>query len=161
MSGVTVAPFKNDFVLVQDLYGSGTVGHTYVTSVWNTCPLNNKLVDLNGIATLAANQVTLPPGTYWCQGFANVSDQNAAGWAGRLRVRNVTGGSTAAQGVNANYNATNSRDVPLHVQGVFTLAASATLELQVYPTATINSAAAAITSGDPEVYASIMFWRFQ
>lgn len=52
------------YVNVQDQKSSGTAGGTFTSGADQTRTLNAVDSDVAGIATLSANQITLPPGTY-------------------------------------------------------------------------------------------------
>src|SRR3990172_5694485 len=53
-----------DYVLVTDEKAQGTNGGTFTTGAWRTRDLNSEKSDVNGLATVASNQVTLAAGTW-------------------------------------------------------------------------------------------------
>lgn len=144
----------NFAVLVQDQKASGTAPASLTAGAWRTCELTVIANDPASIASLVANQITLPAGDYlaWCSMPSTV---NATLHAARLRLRNVSDGVTLFQGSNATMQTSASL---LTAFGYFRLTASKLIELQQFPTLT-GLAAAAVTTGESEIYGSVLFQR--
>ncbi len=113
-------------LIVVDEKTSGTNGGSISTGAWRTRDLNT--VDVNTItgASLAANQVTLPAGTYraWFITSAVDSNQNQS------RMYDITNSSTLVLGLTAADNAGQRNGSNSTGVGTFTLAATTAIELQ-------------------------------
>jgi hypothetical protein len=100
---------------------------------WQTRTLNTSATNTISGASLAANQVTLPAGTYECElTHAPIAQQGGTSLAIQHRLRNITDSSTtlaSGQGYTAVSGA--SQSVPM--RGQFTLAGAKVLELQIAP----------------------------
>jgi hypothetical protein len=143
---------------VRDERPSGTQGGVLSAHTWNVRALNT--VRLNTItgASLAANRVTLPAGTYEID--AATSAWNASGL--RPRLYNVTDAAVTIEGLNGN----SEQSVTVYglIKGRFTISASKTFELQLH----IQSGLAETRMGGqalggsgytttPEVYSEAIF----
>ena len=74
----------------------------------------------------------------------------------RLRIRDITGTATLVQGLNtptASTDATTGEVLPL--AGVFVLASTSTIEIQLYTDTSLSTAARPVGSGDVEVYSNL------
>jgi hypothetical protein len=117
-------------------------------------------------ATLATNQISLPAGTYWAQGHATAYLAFTGSSASlKSRLRDVTNNVTAVVGFSSNsFNQTGGefdRNDVVPLAGRFTLAGTATLELQMWngtATATVSRATTG-AHGELEIYANLMIWR--
>jgi len=143
---------------------SGTLGVATVASTWNTFPLNT--VETDGIAgaTLAANQISLPAGTYQITGFGQYAFPFGGVQKSKLRLRNVTDNTTVI--VGAGFQAptyggsglTSSPNIP--ISGRFTLFATKVLELQIWTdVGGQGTMGAAVSSGEAELFADLIFER--
>lgn len=112
-------------IVVVDSKAAGTPGGIGAAG-WNTRALNSALLNTLG-ATLAANQLTnVPAGTYQVQAWAPAFKCDAH----RLRIRNITAGTTLVLGSIAySYSVENPQTHAVLI-GTFVLAAPSTLELQ-------------------------------
>jgi hypothetical protein len=154
----TATSVKNDMLLYQEQRSSGTTGPTYSAAGWRTVQFSTEVIDTGGIGSLSANAITLAAGSYEFEGF--VAIQAGSSLRARLRLQNTSDGSTILQGVQETlgYDATPT-GMTLAIVGSFTIAASKTLELQIYPTdATVANQA--MTTGDSEIYTALKFRRF-
>jgi hypothetical protein len=146
------------YVNVQDRKASGTDGGTFTSGAWRTRTLNTIVTDTHSIATLSADQITLPAGTYYCQIMAPARAANSH----VARLRNIQTGTTAVIGQPArNLEQTNAMIV-----GVFVLSGSSVLEVQhiCETTGTTNgfgiSAGSRVTGGvEFEIYTVAEFWK--
>lgn len=159
LKGAGGLAFANALFHVRDERPSGTAGGTFTSGAWRTRPLNT--VSLNQIAgaSLASNQITLPPGDYLVLARAT-----AAGYCGThaTQLFSVTTGAVVLPGSasrNPTSNAQTSSDS--WVQGRFTLAAISVLELQhrCQSTQTGYGLGDPGGYGAPEVFADVMIWR--
>jgi hypothetical protein len=107
---------------------------------------------------LASNQFTLAAGTYFVTAWAFIESQ---GGRYKLRIRNITDGSTALVGMvtwvgGANGGPGNP------VSGRFTLAGTKTLELQYYVqagAATDGLGVSYAATGEVETYATLTIYK--
>lgn len=135
---------------------SGTSGPSYTAGAWRTVTLNTEVVDADGIGSLSSNRVTLGAGTYkavWSVAFVRGSTNSAV----RTRLYNVTDTAAIAQSVNGTGLGSGVGGDENAKTGVayFTLAGSKALEVQLYCTAN-SSTAAAVSTGQAEVYAQLL-----
>lgn len=140
------------YIYIRDEKANTTDAGTSTGAAWNTRVLNTKVSDVSGLASIAANQITLAAGTYrvFATAPSYAADRN------KLRLRNITDTTTTIIGVS-NY-ATGGQST---LSGRFTIAGSKTFELQHFfeiGTATIGLGPAT-SSGETEIYASIEFWK--
>lgn len=149
---------REPYILIQEQQASGTDAGTFTSGAWRTRVLNTEVVDTGNNATLAANQITLLAGTYrfraaapaWrCEGH-------------QLRVRNITAGTTIADGIPSfsNNGAANAQTISEAV-GRFTLAVDSVIEVQHQCTTTraLDGFGKSVAFGDINVFASIELWR--
>jgi hypothetical protein len=132
---------------------SGTANPDGIAAnTWGTRSLNT--VEFNEIsgASLAANQITLPAGTYEIDASQTVNDTNSSTDARKCRFRNITDGATAIVGMNDYQGAAfNSQ---FRLQGRFTIAGTKAFALQVY-TGNGLAGGVATSTGEAEVYVSV------
>ena len=140
------------YAIFRDEKSAGTSGGTFTSGAWRTRDLNT--TQYNGItgASLASNQITLAAGTYLVDGFA----QGALVSVHQTRLQNITDSTTTIIGQNA--YAENSSNVSNYsrLNGIFTIAAQKTFELQHRSAVTgnVNGFGVAISFGT-EVFSSI------
>lgn len=153
-------PFGAQLLHVRDEKTAGTDGGTFTSAAWRTRTLNTvKTNEISGVS-LSSNQiVAVPAGTYMVQ--ASAPAYKVTGHVAKLRdVTNSTNLiiGTAEFAPDGSDNTGYSRSV---VNGRFTLASTATLELQheCNATASTTGFGAAVNVGVVEVYAEVMIWR--
>ncbi len=144
-------------VLIQDQRANGTAGTGYAAGAWVTVPLNGLVVNDGGTCSLAANQFTLQAGGYEFESDVNPGTHSGGAGKARLRLRNITDGVTVVQGVQ--FSLVNDLDLMVSARGSFQLPAVKVCELQVWVTLA-TAAAAAMSTGDNEVYASLKLRRY-
>lgn len=148
------------FVQVQEQQTSGTSqngGTAYTVNGWRTVILNQKIVDSGGIATLAANQITLPAGSYELNGEAVVNGGGSQTNQARLRVRDITNTTTLFQGPNEK----SVVDVTASISGRFVLTGTTVIEIQCYPkTNGAQIVAGPVTTGDSEIYSNFVIRKY-
>lgn len=150
--GGNIAAGSNSYVLIRDQKASGTDGGASVASAWTARVLNTEASDDDGVASLAANRVTLAAGTYECRISAPFF--STPGARVKVRLRNVTDGATVLVGTNG-YAV--DAGCECFIAGRFTIAAGKELEVQYYKTVAqastglgVNGATGA--DGEVEVY---------
>lgn len=144
-------------LVVADEKTSGTAGGTFNSGAWRTRDLT--AVKYNGItgASLVANQVTLPAGTYLVEGDAPALRVNGH----QARLQNITDGTTLIWGspeLSEQAGAIVSNRS--RIQGVVTLAATKVLEIQhICQTSFATSGFGPNMSWGLEVYTTAKFHR--
>jgi len=144
---------------VREEQASGVNGGTSTSGSFQTRVLNTvKTNEITG-ASLAANVITLPAGTYWVEaGCVARRAQNQ-----KSRLRNTTDATTAVVGLNTNVNTddTSENTMIAPCSGRFTIAGAKAFELQhqvELGLATIGLGAAA-AFGEVEVYSDVKIWK--
>lgn len=151
-------PSAPQTMFVQDRKPSGTAGGSLTAGAWRTRDLNTTSVNSIAGASLAANQITLPAGTYRAQ----AASTSYAGSGTRLRLANITTGTSLVDGSNASNLGTGSLSQPqISLHGVFTLAETTVLELQIRSQASraTDGLGGALSYGDDEIYSSVVIER--
>ena len=136
----------------------GTTTGAIVSGSWYTRALTSEVTDNAGIGSLAANQVSLPAGTYY-------SRFKAGGWSidnHQSRLYNTT--TAAALIYGSPMFATNATTIVTQStgEGQFTLAAASVLELQhraQTSNATGNAQGISAGFGGTDVFSQVEFWR--
>lgn len=148
------SPFANALLHVQDQKANNTSGGNFVFGAWRTRDLNTVLTNEISGASLSANRITVPAGTYWIEASATafqVSDHTA-------KLRNITAGSDVLIGtseVSAVADAVSSRSF---VSGRFTVAGSTALELQ-HSCLQTGLFGRARDLGVAQVFADVKIWK--
>lgn len=141
-----------DLLHIVDQKAEGTAGGTFTAGSWQTHVLNTELVDEIG-STLSSNQFTLPAGTYDVVAHAVAVLVNNH----KLRLRNITDGTTAIVGANAYGDSVTAGVTTAHLMGRFTIAGTKTFELQhrAQTTKATDGWGIAAFYSEVEVYASV------
>lgn len=168
----TLNPFSNQLFHVQDSVSSGTAAQSLTSATWNTRRFQTTLTNEISSASLSSNQVSLPAGTYFlqCQCIFNslVTSTNSNTYHAKLRLRNITDGSTTLSGtshtllkfIDGASSVSISGSFDLFVGGRFTIAGTKTLEIQAYVTnGTIIRAGTPASLSENEIYANLMIWK--
>ena len=120
--------------------------------MWNDRDLDTVVTNAIPGSSLAANQITLPAGTYDIEAYATVYSASNT-FHCRLKLVNVTDGTTALLGLNQHVNMGGTSDM----RGRITIAASKVFKIQQY-----ISAGVAVNGGQPsggtdaEYYAEVI-----
>lgn len=167
----TFNPFGNQLFHVRDQVSSGTASQGNLTdATWNTRRLQTTITNEITSASLASNQLSLPEGTYFVQGWAlhyyAPAAAVSASLTGKLRLRNITGSTTLLLGSQFNTSSFQSSDAynvtyKLEIHGRFTLVGTTTIELQHWNdhTNTTGNAGLAASSGENEIYSELLIWK--
>jgi hypothetical protein len=146
------------YALIRDEKADGVNGGTFTAAAWQTRDLNTKKYDSAGIASVAANQVTLQAGTYRFRAIAPCRQVNA----NRLKLYNVTDAADVIIGNNASVANTVSTIVNAEVSGRFTIISEKVFELRHYCQTTVANLGFGTEDGmalGVEVYSSIELWK--
>jgi hypothetical protein len=148
---------SNGYIHLRDQKATGTDGGAS-TAGTQTRTLNTEVADAGGLCALAGNQITLAAGTYRVKARA---PEYALG-AHKLRLRNITAGSTLLAGSSAYTHTINGTQNDSALTGRITVAASQVLELQHWTQNAVSVNGLGVNaggSGEVEVYAEIEFWK--
>ena len=148
----------DDYVKLTHTLSSGTSGGTFNGGSWQTRPINTKDNDSSNICTLSSNQFTLPAGTYQVSAKAQADRVDGH----KTRLKNITANSTTLTGLAAYAPAAANSSTHSFINGTFTIASSATFELQHYAQTTTLLTGFGLDNaggGEPAVYAVVELWR--
>ena len=147
----------NEVIHVRDEKAAGTQAGSFSSGSFVTRVLNTVKTNTISGASLASNQITLPAGTYWCEGSA---PGHACG-NHQARLQNTTASTTLITGctmyaASASPGITNRADIA----GIFTLSVQSVIELQhrCSSSKTTDGLGPAANFGT-EVYAEAVFWK--
>lgn len=154
-------PFGAQLFHVREEQVSGVNSTTSSAAGWVTTVLNtSKTNEITG-ASLAANQVILPAGTYHFEGsIIGQTTINSSTMTVKARLYNTTTAAVIQYGQAVLlYQATTVGGMAgiAHVRGRFTLAGATSVSLQ-QQTWSLGGAAAAVGLGT-EVYGELMIWK--
>jgi len=157
-------PFGGGLMHVREQQASGVGSSTPGTNgVWVTRVLNTTVTNDTGIPTLSANQVTLPAGTYFAQGYA-MGDFSTFGTSGVFKGKlfNFTAGSDLLIGssqaaLNQTTSFINERLIS-NIWGRFTVAVTTAIEMRSWITNGVACSAAGIPA-TVEIYSEVLFWK--
>ncbi len=137
----------SDYAIFQEQQSSGTDGGTFNSGSWTTRTLNTTAASLGTAITLAANQITLEPGTYYIKAYVPAY---LAG-AHQARLYNVTTATTAIAG-------TSTVDGYSVIEGFVTVAATSVFEIQHQCTTTraTDGLGKAVSFGEDVVYTKVL-----
>lgn len=157
-NGVAIQP-KIGYAKYSYTVGSGTGGGNTIPTTWTTLALNTEDNDADGIGALSANQITLGAGTYriraWC-----IFQCVAATHLVKLRLQNMTDGTTAIIGGNLAENEGTPNTGSCSLEGEFTLPGSKALALQYWASAAnTGGLGPAAGAGVSEVYRVVELWK--
>lgn len=108
---------------------SGTAGGASAAATWNVRVLNTQLTNEISGASLAANQITLPAGTYEIRATAPCLNSDRH----KLRLRDTTGATDLLIGTSVFTSSAGNNSVGMaELFGRFTLTVTSVLELQHY-----------------------------
>lgn len=115
------------FLILQDQKASGTNGGTFTSGAWRTRDLNT--IVFNSIGSgfgLAANQITLPIGTYLINASAPADEVDFH----KTRLQNITNGTTVVLGTSEICSSADFTQTRSILVGAFTTTVSNVFEIQ-------------------------------
>ncbi len=144
------------YVHVQDQKPQNTPGGGFTLGAWRTRDINVELDDTATICAIAANQITLQPGTYRC--LITCPAYKVSGHQARLQ--NITGVATLLTGTSEYTDATDNTCTRSVISGRFTLAVASVLEIQHQSIASqAGNGFGPQANFTTEVYTDAEFWR--
>jgi len=145
-----------DIAIFNETQSSATNGGTYTASAYVKRTLNTTV--LNNIAgcSISSSVITLAAGTYQVLAFCpSIRTGNT-----RARLYDTSNTTTLVQSPNHYVDSSSGGDVST-VSGVFTLAASTNMELQMRGSATLASVGlgTSLSTGEDEIFSQITIVR--
>lgn len=154
-----IDPVEIQVAFIKDVKTSGTAGGTFTSGSWQTRELNT-LDDPSGlVASLTANQFTLPAGSY----LVEASAPSVGVEANKAKIRNVTDSTDSIIGETAYGRALYLVYTVSRAMGIIEIASPKTFELQhrcSYTRADYGYGASD-SLGAPEVYSQIKITRLK
>lgn len=146
--------FDSKLLHVVDEKASGTAGGAASATTWNQRTLNTVRTNEISGASVASNQISLPSGTYFILASSTVHGTQVSG--NKMRLYNVTDGTTILQGQSGSFDSTMSV-----LSGRFTISATKTVEIDHYTTSArvSDGLGPAAGAGANEVYTNVMIWK--
>lgn len=148
--------FGAQLLHVQDQKSAGTGGGSFTSGSWQTRVLNTTLTNEIASSSVAANQITLPAGTYYAEAYGTAY---TVGW-NKVRFRNISDGTSTIVGSTSKSDAGAFSNITSQLAGRFTIAGSKVFELQHYCQNTVgNGFGFPSSTGEVEVYADVRIWK--
>lgn len=143
----------SSLAVLADEKAANTGGGTFTSGSWQTHDLNLEIHDPDALIALTSNQFTLEAGTY----MARIRTAGHRVNSHQCRLQDVTNAATLVLGNNASANSgSSSLNTYSAGAGIFTLAATATIELQARCETTFATNGLGLdTNFDEEKYAFV------
>lgn len=113
-------------VIVQDQKAQNTGGGTFTSGAWRTRDINTEVADSGGNCTIAANQITLQPGTYHFEIFCPGYEVNGH----QARLFNITDTTEVQRGTSCYAGTGLQLNIFSIIQGRMTIASAKVFEIQ-------------------------------
>lgn len=144
------------YICVRDKKPQGTNGGTFTSGAWRTRDINDEHADPLDLCAIAANQITLQPGTYRCLISCPAFYCNRH----QAQLYNVTDAALILPGAPSYAGATALNTIRAFIAGRFTLAAAKVLEIQHQCSTTrANDGLGTQGAWTEEIYTVAEFWR--
>lgn len=153
-------PFGGQLLHVREQQGNN-VASTWTPSAgsFSTRVLNTSVTNEISSASLAANVISLPAGTYYVEAFAVAATASAGNMQAQLRLYNTTDSAALVTGLsNRNANAGYTQSFENSLRGRFTIAGTKSITLQHF-TSSGAATPGVVNSGAVEVYAEVLIWK--
>jgi hypothetical protein len=149
---------QNNLLHVQDQKAANTDGGGFTAGAWQTRVLNTSLTNEIDGASLASNQITLPPGTYYIEALApaySVTQHKA-------KLYDTTGAADLLIGTSNHASTSPAMNFSV-VKGRFTLTVESVLELRHRCTTTkaTNGFGTKSNYSVVEVYSDVRIWQIE
>ena len=157
LSGVQ-GKFESQLFHVRDEKTANTSGGTFTSGAWRTRTLNTSVTNEISGASLSSNQITLPSGTYYIFGSANVGYSVGTHSA---KLRNTTDSSDTIIGSSEYIATTDGVSNKSFVIGRFTISAQKVFELQHQCSNTVNTDGFGVNISfvANQVFADVQIWK--
>ena len=149
--------FESALLHVRDEKASGTAGGSATSGSYQTRTLNTSVTNEISGASLSSNQITLPTGTYFVNGFVSsfYVDKH------KSKLRNTTDSTDTLIGQVVRSDSTFYSGGASIIIGRFTIASTKVFEIQtrVQTTRNTDGYGEAPSFGDAEVYIDVQIWK--
>lgn len=154
-------PFANQLLFVSQELPAGSAAENITAGSWQILNLNTTKVNQIAGASLSANTVTLPAGTYFFS--AILCNPNSTGH-GKSRLWNSTGNATLATSFRSIGYVVGSvsgweYQYPVVFNGTFTLSATSGIQLQTYLSNSATNNQTVSGTSEPNVYRTMAIWK--
>jgi hypothetical protein len=151
-------PFGKELLHVRDEKVANTSGGTFTSGAWRTRTLNTSVTNEISGASLSSNQITLPSGTYYIFGSANVG--YAVG-THAAKLRNTTDSSDTIIGSSEYVATADGVSNKSFVIGRFTISAQKVFELQHQCSNTVSTDGFGVNISfvANQVFADVQIWK--
>lgn len=155
---VLLAPYP--YMQVRDHQTQNTADGTFTSGSWQTRTLNTVTTNTINGASLSSNKVTLPTGTYYASFYAPafMVDRH------QVRISSVTGAAVQILGQNAYADAANVAQTVAQGEGVFSVPASSSTQIELQHRCSTTRAANGFgveVNVSTEVYAVLNIWQIK
>ena len=149
--------FESRLLHVRDEKSSGTAGGSATAGSFQTRTLNTVMTNEISGASLASNQITLPSGTYYINGWCSAFQCQEH----KAKLRNVTDSSDTVLGTSEFSASSYEGFTTSKIIGRFTISAQKVFELQhrVGATKTTNGFGIPSSFTVTEVYGDVQIWK--
>lgn len=150
--------FENACLHVRHDGAAGAGGGTATSGAWRTRTINTVVENKIPGASLASNRVTLPAGQYQVSGeqkFRKIDDF-------KTRLYDVTNSALLVAGRSVFAHGASDYMVDAPIEGRFSLAGTAEIELQYYCLTTFSTSGMGfdwVGPGTIAVFADLLFWK--
>lgn len=152
----TIVGFYNAYVCVRDKKAQGVGGGTFTHGAWRTRDVNDKQADIEGICSVASNQITLDAGTYRVLARCPAFDVNRH----QAQLYDITGSSVLLVGSSGYADYDEQAFGHSLIIGRFVLGVQSVLELQHQCDATRADLGFGVSVNyTDEIYTIAEFWR--
>jgi hypothetical protein len=166
INGVTVGPLNGNLpvVHVRNVLTSGSANSegALTAGAWNTRNLGTVVTNTLTGASLGANQITLPAGTYKLQVVSGSMISTGSGATVKSRIYNVTDSVELVVGSTFGSGSAPSALISAPLIGQFTIAGIKVIRLDTWLKAggSIGDMGAAAAAGDVEVYMDVYIEKY-
>lgn len=147
-------------IQVRDHETQGTAGGTLTSGSWQTRTLNTVTTNTISGASLSSNRITLPSGTY----YATFSAPGFMVDRHQVRISSITGAAVQILGQNAYADAANSVQSNSQGDGVFTVPASSSTQIELQHRCSTTRAGNGLgveVNVSTEVYGIVNIWQIR
>ena len=147
-------------IQVRDHETQNTAGGTFTSGAWQTRTLNTVTTNTISGASLSSNRITLPSGTYYAtfSAPAFMVDRH------QVRISSISGAAVQILGQNAYADAANSVQSNSQGDGVFTIPASSSTQIELQHRCSTTRAANGLgveVNVSTEVYGIVNIWQIR
>ena len=145
---------RGALLVIDEKQPYNTATSTYAGGAWRTRILNTVRINEIPGAYLSSNQITLPKGTYHIQGGVPITGNMSM----KLAIYNLTDFRFEVIGPHADSSDYSHEEEDAHIDGIFTLNGTKTIELRQYSSSTVSCPRYSV-AGVEEIYCTTRFTK--